>query len=606
MFKRTCIILVVIVTALAGAALAAPTLFNGKEIEARAIEALELALGRDVRITGDVRVHAFPTMGIEVDGLEIGNTGGLSAPYMVRAKRAEIRLKPSSLFKGITDISDLVLIQPDLRLESRGTVNNWTFTVNTGAMRKAKTFITRVHHVRVEGGTITWIDSGVARRISNVKLNWTGAVGLPETHLDARGTYLGQSFDLGVDLEAALAKGRPLKLNLSTAGADFRFTGLLQKGAPVRFAGLAKVNATSLGTLSRLVGASADSPLVGRFAFSGPVTSNDGTLGIHRAALSVGDVPMLASLTLRPALGAHLRPQLAGTVTVGAMDLTPYAPTGSGPALTRASGAPAAWPDTPLDWSAFRQFDWGITVIAREGITLHRLDTGPARVSIRSDGKTLLMQGDSAELYGGQGTVRLVAALSGRPTVTLSSRVQNVDAPRFLAAFGYDRVTAGRATLGLDVQGVGTTQASIINSLNGDGQFELTDAEIHGPAFLRMARKTTQLFKRPVLDDDTGKTAFDSATAHWTVKQGTISCPDLVLSTQDFRLYGDATVPLGAQTLEAALTLKPAHGPALPLRITGPWGATRMRVDTRALKALAQKPVTGPANWVKGLFDHNN
>lgn len=602
MFKRACIIMAVIVTALAGAALAAPALFNTKEIEARAIEALELALGRDVRITGDVRVHAFPTMGIEVDGIEIGNASGLSAPYMVRAKRAEIRLKPSSLFKGITDISDLVLINPDLRLESRGAANNWTFKVNTGAMRKAKTFITRVHHVRVEGGTITLIDSGVARRISNVKLNWTGAVGLPETHLDARGTYLGQSFDLGLDLGTALAKGRPLKIALSTAGADFRFTGLLQNAARVRFAGMAKVNAASLGTLSRLAGAGADSPLVGRFAFSGPITGSDGSLGVHRASISIADVPMLASLTLRPALGQHLRPQLAGTVTVGAMDLTPYAPSGSGPALARASGAPSAWPQTPLDWSAFRQMDWGVTVIAREGVTLHRLDTGPARVSIRSDGQTLLMQGDSAELYGGQGTVRLVAALKGSPTVTLSTRVQNVDAPRFLAAFGYERITAGRATLGLDVRGVGTTKAAIINSLNGKGQFDLTDAEIRGPAFLRMARKTAQLFKRSSIDDETGKTTFDSATAHWTVQQGVVTCPDLVLSTQDFRLYGDATIPLGAQTLEAALTLKPSHGPALPLRITGPWGSTRMRVDTRALKTLAAKPVTGPANWVKGLF----
>ncbi len=586
------------------AAIAAPVLLKPRDLEARVLGALSLAIDREVTVRGTVKPSVFPHVGVVVEGLEIANAPGFADPYLLRAERAEVRLNIGALMRGVADVAEVRLVRPDVRLERRDGRGNWVFKAKTGAVKRASTLVTRVQLVRLDHGRVQLRQDGALRRFDGVDLSWSGVAAMPETHLRARGRHNGQMFDLDVLLKASTKDGRPMTLKLSSVGARAQFSGLLHDAARLRFAGQGRVQADGLGALARLVGSPAPAVLPGQLVFQGSMTGADGGVGVHKAKISIGDVPMLASLSLRPALGRQTRPQLSGVVDVAALDLTPYAPEGSGPAVAKGADGVAPWPTTPMDWSVFRAFDWAVTLQAREGVQLHRLHSGPARVSVVSDGRAAILRGEGRDVYGGQGTVQLRVALGTVPDVALSAQLNGVDAPRLLAAFGYDRIRAGQLTAGLDVTGRGTTQAAVMASLDGRGQFTLTDADIRGPAFSRMARKTAQIIRRRSLDD-TGstQTVYDHAAAHWTVADGQVAAPDVMLKARDFSVIGDAAIDLPGQTLAAALVVQPRPGPPLPLRISGPWGRSRVKLDLLALgRTVVRTPLDTTRDWVHRLL----
>ena len=101
------------------AALILPFFIPTSVYKAQIEQAASTALGVDVRIEGDPRLSLLPSISARVDGVQIANPEGFSAPHLLQAGslRADLQLWP--LLSRQIVIEEITLSDLDLQIESR-------------------------------------------------------------------------------------------------------------------------------------------------------------------------------------------------------------------------------------------------------------------------------------------------------------------------------------------------------------------------------------------------------------------------------------------------------------------------------------------------------
>ena len=95
---------------------------------------LSQTLGRDVKITGDIKITTFPAVEIQTGPVSLANPEGFSANNFVdvQAMSAKVRLWP--LLSKQVEISGVTFESPNIRLEKRADgAMNWMLSDSTEA-----------------------------------------------------------------------------------------------------------------------------------------------------------------------------------------------------------------------------------------------------------------------------------------------------------------------------------------------------------------------------------------------------------------------------------------------------------------------------------------
>ena len=102
--------------------------FDPNDHKASIVAEVKQATGRDLVLNGPIALKwAFPPV-LEVRDVALSNPLGFSRPLMVSLERMELRLALLPLISRTIEIKSLVLVNPDIRLETDGQGNpNWTF-----------------------------------------------------------------------------------------------------------------------------------------------------------------------------------------------------------------------------------------------------------------------------------------------------------------------------------------------------------------------------------------------------------------------------------------------------------------------------------------------
>jgi uncharacterized protein involved in outer membrane biogenesis len=96
--------------------------------KARIEASMRQALGRDFHILGDLSVTASLSPKLVADNVTLANMPGGTRPDMVRIDRMEVQLQPRALLTGRLLIARLVLLRPDILLETNAAgEGNWRF-----------------------------------------------------------------------------------------------------------------------------------------------------------------------------------------------------------------------------------------------------------------------------------------------------------------------------------------------------------------------------------------------------------------------------------------------------------------------------------------------
>ena len=166
--------------AMAALAAALPFLVSAASFKDVIEAAATRAVGREVRITGDMGFTLYPETGITARDVRMANMPGVRHPEMVAVERLIVGAKFWPLLSGHLEVTRLHLENPVVHLETNASgVHNWELPApqqpqvandgETGARAEAGT-----QDVRITGGTITYDDATTQRSLvfSDVALSF--------------------------------------------------------------------------------------------------------------------------------------------------------------------------------------------------------------------------------------------------------------------------------------------------------------------------------------------------------------------------------------------------------------------------------------------------
>lgn len=194
------------------------SLFDADSLKPRFVAAVREATGRTLTIAGPVGIAFFPVPTLTMDDVSLANPPGFSRPGMVTAKRLAVTLALSPLLDGRIEVTHVNLVQPAVFLETdRDGRGNWLLERDRpardrpreGTARSAASgsgqYAVSVRDIRIEDGTIGWLDGITGKRLTAL---------VPRMTLDAPD---------GAPMTAsgsAAVNGRPVSLTVETGPLD--------------------------------------------------------------------------------------------------------------------------------------------------------------------------------------------------------------------------------------------------------------------------------------------------------------------------------------------------------------------------------------------------
>lgn len=275
-------------------------------IEAQA----EAVTGRDVTISGDVRISLLPTPKLTLGRMTLANAPGASAPHMAEIESMTAELSVGSLFRGDLNISRLSMKQPVLWLEEtpegRG---NWLFQNGSSESPEGETLVTpsepdsavqgaldvlpplTIGEIEIEEGQIGLRNLGIGTDFEITSINaLVGASSLNGPY-KAKGTgvFVGEQADFLATLgEVSSEKAYPANVSLTFKDAEAAFSGIVTgRGADIRFDGAVSANAAA-GLAPALGALTAGQPV----ALSAGVVATPGGITLREIEAEAGAVSL--------------------------------------------------------------------------------------------------------------------------------------------------------------------------------------------------------------------------------------------------------------------------------------------------------------------------
>jgi len=343
--------------------------------------AFQDATGKELTLGGDISLKIGLTPTLVVRDVTIQNAPWGSQPELARIKRLEIKVRFFPLLAHRLDLIRVILIEPDLLLET-DTSGKSNLAIDTPvkdrtAERKTDTGgwgLSRItfEEMRIEKGRITYINHESKKRytatVAVLTAGSTGPLGGP-IRIEGKVAYNEESFEitgtvgsLTAFADAALAW--PVSLKLSMEDAVLALDGsvndpLARRGLRLYFS----LKSKDPARLSRLSGLSKLPPLKGPLDISGRIidTAKD-SYSITDLKIIEGDNDLGGSVDLNL---AGERPMVKATLSARKLDLRPHI--GKGPdAVKTSTGQGRIFSGEPLPFDALGKADAQVTLRASQ------------------------------------------------------------------------------------------------------------------------------------------------------------------------------------------------------------------------------------------------
>ncbi len=626
--KRLGLALGFIVVLLVAAVFILPSIIPASTYREPVEAAARDALHREVSLGGDISLQVFPQLQIRASDVSIANAEGFGdeAFAQMREMRVGVRLVP--LLSRRVEITEFVLVEPTIRLAQNRTGNNWSFTDPDSEAAPAPAasgegFVRRegalpleasFGDVRIENGALHFSDGRQSRSITGLDLS----VALPsldtETRLNGALNADGESLAFTATISSIrdFFEGRETPVTLGLGGnlADLSFDGRILAGEAIAYDGTLDATIPSVRDLAAFAGA----PLpagenLERFRAVGTLTGEPGEIGLNASRLEFDAIAGSAAVTANM---TGTRPRLTGSLTLAELDVNPYLPAPAArPAPASAGGVPP-WSEARIDLAGLGVVDADLRLEVGR-LLAQNLEITDARLHARLNNSRLEVELENIALYAGQGRATVVANARGnRPSFSLNAALERLDAGPFLeAAAGFDKLR-GTGALSLDLTAAGASQAAIMNSLDGSGNFSFADGAIVGINVAQTIRNVSRLVggsnsTGEVEDESAASTGeqqttdFSSLTGSFSITDGQVSQRDLLMLSPLLRIEGAGSVNLPGQSLDYRLRPRAVasiegqggqrdlRGITVPIRMRGGFNTVSVGVDTEAVgQALLQ------------------
>jgi uncharacterized protein involved in outer membrane biogenesis len=253
--------------------------FNPNELKPRIVAAVKQATGRDLVLRGNIglRLSLRPT--VQVSGVSLSNAPGFSPPEMATLQTLYLQLAVLPLLHHSVQINRLVLVQPDIHLETNAQgKSNWEFTPQattpaapTSASQTTNRTQISIAAVKIINGVVAYRDDRTGRAMTLNIQQFTSTAASPGAplHINLDADYNGTSFNLAGVIgplarlqNPAASTPWPLNVTLAGAGAKVSVNGTLTQ--PLQGRGYAlsvQGSVPNLATLAKLAPGSNLPPL---------------------------------------------------------------------------------------------------------------------------------------------------------------------------------------------------------------------------------------------------------------------------------------------------------------------------------------------------------
>ena len=404
------------------------------------------------------------------------------------------------------------------------------------------------------------------------------------TRITASGTVSGSADDITVsDLSAAMSDGLingQYQGSARVAGDELRLDGQMSVGGD----SLRRIAALQ-GTV--LPPSTPGRPVFERFGLQGKVGGTAEAIRLDQARLT------LDGMTGNGAFAVDLsgaKPRLSGTLDVGDIDLRPYMDAYS---AQRPDGEIQPWSEEPLPVEPLRAVDADLDLRA-SSVKISRLELGPTTMDVQlRDGR---LSGDlpALALYGGKGRASFAYdASQAVPRVELDAALNSLDNQGFLSALAGFAKATGTAGTTVSLSGSGRSQADIMRSLSGAGDYKVLNGELQGIDAGQFLSGLDTALRSRALPSGIGPgqtTKFRDLLGAFNIKDGVASVDRFSLDALGVSAEGSGQVDLGRQTIDFRFRPKAtgenARGLAafgVPIRFSGGFGSAKAGLDTEFL-----------------------
>lgn len=627
MIRRLLTFLIGLVLIVVIAAIIIPFLIPESVYRDRAQIAASENLGREVNLAGEVSLRLLPSVQIQARNVTIANEEGFGdTPFAEMAEmRVGVQLWPL-LSRNIV-IDEFVLVDPVIRLEQRGSRNNWGLGPDTdedtataaseGFIRRpgALPFEASLGDIRIENGFISYTADGGTREIEGLDLD-IHMPGLDEP-LEITGALTADGENMTIALHLGSVRGFfegeqiAARLDLGGNLIDLSFDGNILEGEDIRYAGRVSSDIPSIRALAAFAG----SPLpagagLENFALSGNLSGGMNVFTLDASESSRDDHIRLDDTVGTGRLSVSLegaRPSIDGALSLPRLDVTPYIPVV--PETETASGGVPEWSTERLDLSALGLVDANLDLTVGQ-LTVQEIDVSDAALDVEIVNSRLEANLTRISLYEGGGRATFVAnARTATPSFRIFADLQSVSAlPLLDAAAGFDRLS-GTGRLTIDLLAAGNSQAELMNGLGGTGEFAFADGAIRGVNLAQAIRGIESALTNRRLPDGFGEqeeTDFSALEGTFTVANGIATNNNLVMLSPLVRVDGAGTVGIGPQTFNYRLRPRAVasiqgqggerdlRGVVVPIIIGGTFNNPQIGIDWNVVgQALLQGAIQG-------------
>ena len=608
--------LVALVVLVAAIVLLAPNLIPAKAYKGQIEAAATRALGRPVTIGDDISFKIIPQTAFAVSDLVIANADGFEGGYLAKVARADIGVRLMPLLSKRVEISRFVLTKPDLNLQKAadGAVN-WNLAASDAPAAEGSAPALNdisLGDVRFIDGRAIYADATAKKTYMIEEIDATTRLTSLAEPLEIDGAMRFQGAPSTVNivltsLADILAKeASNLKIEAKIGDAAIGADLAIAAGDTLAYSGPVSLNAPDLPALAALFDVKLEeAPGFDKLSLTGAASGTPQAISLSNAKIVFDAIDANGDLTLD---WSGAKPMATGDLATDSLDLRPYMP----PPTTSAEGFPA-WSTAKMDFSSLKNINADIDVGA-EKVFLNELEAGQSRMNLKIAGGRLTASIPQLGFYGGGGSGTLIVdATRAAPAISGKFQMSAVEAQPFTIDLMKMDKLLGLGGFNLEFAATGSSQAAIMQSLDGKGGFDLNDGAIKGVNIVKLATAVARLYEGGLTNPAAvttaiaaaqrpdEKTDFSKFLSNFTIVDGDVSAPTITLEGPFLAMSGVGRVNLPGQTLDLRLLPKASTAAdgtgraiAIPVKVAGTFSKPTMSVDIESLlKGRAEQTLKG-------------
>jgi AsmA protein len=556
-------------------------IFDPNDFKPELVEVVKDKTGRDLVIENDLTWTFFPSIGIELSKISLSNPQGFDEAYMIEVNKvvAEVALLP--LFSKEVEIAQLNLDGLTVNLETRKDGQTSFDGLDSGAtkseVKQQPTGTEAVHLASLDIG-------GIA--ITNTTIRMKDDVAGTEQVFELEKLTLGQ---LSLGKFAALAY--QLKAELPDMTLSSQGEGMFKIAQDMQSIELTDLKIENSVMGEAIPNKKLDSHLLAQIQ----VSLDKKQLQVTLNELSVADIK--GSGEVKVAYGTKV-PSINGKLSLGDIDLDAFMPAKK-EAEGKVASVPTSSSNEEPDLSALKlvNFNLALTVKSIKAANMH---TSNWLMKAKLQSGVLSMTELKADLY--QGKLTASAQLDGRqkvPSYSFEESVKGVQILDLMKDAADIDLVAGTANFSVKGKGRSLITDKLKKNLAAKGQFEIADGALYGVNIPQMIRDAKAKLSGSLSSTEKSeqKTDFTSLAGSFSVVNGVVSNPDLLMASPLIRLAGAGTANIITEALDYSLTASVVgslegqgggerdalHGIEIPFAITGTFAEPKFALDTAAL-----------------------